>query len=602
MGFIRNGIPMKRAKTFEPSNQEAVCLEVTITKRKWITYAFYRSESYSKLDVFLEEFKKSVDKAINKYENIILIGDINVDMSDRNTTGADYADVSEFCDIFSLKNLIKDDTCFSPIAKHSSLIDIILTNRSHSFQNSVAMEIGISDHHKMIVTVMKSHIAHHIVRLQPYKIQYRIYQGFSPDAFVNDLIHADLGAALHYSKDANVVYNDFCSRFRKVLDRHASLKSKFIRGNQAPFMTKELSKGIMTRSKLKNKFNRHKTKANWTAYKIQRNKCVQLRKTAVKNHFLKITENGKVNNKSFWRTIKPLLSFKGTHDNHDIIREENRNLIKDNKELSEIFNNFYVNIVESTTGKKPMASNPPSNCSHDEELDHIIRQFNNHPSILKIKEKHPCPSVFSLSNATEDDILRILLSLDITKGAGYDTLPPKVIKLAADIIAKPLSEIINFSKFNCLFPDMQKFATVTPAFKKEDCSFKGNYRPISILNTFSKVFERFLLEKITPFFNGRMADFFSAYRKNTGCQNVLLRLVEQWRKSLDNNKVAGTVLMDLSKAFDCLPHNLLIAKLAAYGLDRNALKLIASYLKDRKQAVNIKGYIRVFKLIISGVP
>ena len=257
------------------------------------------------------------------------------------------------------------------------------------------METGISDHHKMIVTVMKSHI----VRLQPYKVQNRNYQGFSPDAFVNDLIHADLGAALHHSKNANVVYNDFCSRFRKVLDRHAPLKSKFIRGNQAPFMTKELSKGIitrskLTRSKLKNKVNRHKTKANWTAYKIQRNKCVQLRKTAVKNHFLKITENGQVNNKSFWRTIKPFLSSKGTHDNHDIILEENGNLIKDNKELSEIFNNFYVNIVESTTGKKPMASNLPSNCSHDEELDHIIRQFNNHPSILKIKEKHPCPSVF----------------------------------------------------------------------------------------------------------------------------------------------------------------------------------------------------------------
>ena len=62
--------------------------------------------------------------------------------------------------------------------------------------------------------------------------------------------------------------------------------------------------------------------------------------------------------------------------------------------------------------KKPMASNLPSNCLHDEEIDHIIRQFNNHPSILKIKEKHPCPSVVSLSNATEDDILRILLSRD----------------------------------------------------------------------------------------------------------------------------------------------------------------------------------------------
>ena len=80
MVFIRNGIPVKRSKTYEPSNQEAICFEVTITKRKWIIYVFYRSESYSKLDVFLEEFKKSVNKAISKYENIILIGDINVDI------------------------------------------------------------------------------------------------------------------------------------------------------------------------------------------------------------------------------------------------------------------------------------------------------------------------------------------------------------------------------------------------------------------------------------------------------------------------------------------------------------------------------------------
>ena len=93
----------------------------------------------------------------------------------------------------------------------------------------------------------------------------------------------------------------------------------------------------MTGSKLKNKFNRHKTKANWTAYTIQRNKCVQLRKTAVKNHCLKITENCQVDNKSFWRTIKPFLSSKGTHDNHDIILEENRNLINPLHAVGEIF-------------------------------------------------------------------------------------------------------------------------------------------------------------------------------------------------------------------------------------------------------------------------
>ena len=99
-----------------------------------------------------------------------------------------------------------------------------------------------------------------------------------------------------------------------------------------------------------------------------------------------------------------------------------------------------------------------------------------------------------------------------------------------------------------------------------------------------------------------MSQFLSAYRKNFSCQNVLLRLIEQWRQHLDSNKVVGAVLMDLSKAFDCLPHDLLIGKLEAYGLDREMVKLVYSYLKERKQAVKVKGFAGILKLIISGVP
>ena len=99
--------------------------------------------------------------------------------------------------------------------------------------------------------------------------------------------------------------------------------------------------------------------------------------------------------------------------------------------------------------------------------------------------------------------------------------------------------------------------------------------PNTILNTFWKVFERFVLDQLIPFFNETMSKFLSAYRKNVSCQNVLLRLIEQWREYLDNNKLVGAVLMDLSKAFDCLPHDLLVAKLAAYGFDRNTLKTVS---------------------------
>ena len=190
---------------------------------------------------------------------------------------------------------------------------------------------------------------------------------------------------------------------------------------------------------------------------------------------------------------------------------------------------FYINIVEKSTGEKPLILNSASTVSADEEIDIINRKYDNHPSIRKIKENVSPFSQFSLSYATEDTIPRILLSLDISNGTGYDTLPPKIIKLAAPVIVTPLTKIINLSISVSKYPDMMKEACITSVFKQDDRLRKENYRPISILNNFSEVFERYILEQLTSFFNVTMSQFLSAYKKNFSCQDVLLRLIEQWR-------------------------------------------------------------------------
>ena len=93
-----------------------------------------------------------------------------------------------------------------------------------------------------------------------------------------------------------------------------------------------------------------------------------------------------------------------------------------------------------------------------------------------------------------------------------------------------------------------------------------------------------------------------AYRGHYGTQHVLTRLLEEWRANLDQNKIIGAVLLDLSKAFDCIPHYLLIAKSNDYGFDREALKLIYSYLKGRKQSLRINNIYSSFVELLSGVP
>ena len=123
-----------------------------------------------------------------------------------------------------------------------------------------------------------------------------------------------------------------------------------------------------------------------------------------------------------------------------------------------------------------------------------------------------------------------------------------------------------------------------------------------VLSVFSKIFEAVIKNQLALYLENIFSPFLSAYRKNYSTQHVLIRLVEEWKKHLDNNEVVGGVLMDLSKAFDCIPHDLLIAKLSAYGVDKIALKYIYSYLKKRQQCVRINNIYRGIEEIISGVP
>ena len=105
-----------------------------------------------------------------------------------------------------------------------------------------------------------------------------------------------------------------------------------------------------------------------------------------------------------------------------------------------------------------------------------------------------------------------------------------------------------------------------------------------------------------PYLEKTLSIFIAAYRERYGTHHVLIRLIEDWKLKLDNDQIVGAVLMDLSKAFDCIPHDLLIAKLSAYGFDYNSLVFIYSYLKRRDQCVRINNVYGSFQRILSGAP
>ena len=131
---------------------------------------------------------------------------------------------------------------------------------------------------------------------------------------------------------------------------------------------------------------------------------------------------------------------------------------------------------------------------------------------------------------------------------------------------------------------------------------KENYRPISILSSFSKIFERIISNQLAKYFDSILHSQLCGFRSKHNTQHALLQMIGQWHQCLDKSGKVGAILMDLSKAFDCIDHELLIAKLAAYGLDHQSLKLFKCYLSNRFQRTKVGSVFSSWLLILKGVP
>ena len=521
----------------------------------------------------------------------LIAGDFNIDTSMSNRKNVNY--LNDFCHTFDLTNLVNVKTCFKSTLAHTS-IDVILTNRPRSFQKTAAITTGLSDCHKMVITSFRSFFS----RAPPRDIIYRSYQKFNSQNFLDDL-NSNLNQAENSS--GIVSYEKLTQIFKQTIQTHAPLKKRRIRGNQAPFMTKELSKQIMKRSRYKNKYYKWPSRENFLAYKNAKNRCNNMLKYAKRVYFRNISlKNG---SKSFWDAVKPFFTNKGIMSNENIVIEEDGILLNDTKTITEIFNNHYINIVEKSSGKPPSSIGNPNCPSNDRKtVKEIINAFKNHPSIIAIKRNNIPNCCFDIPHACKDDINKIIKSLNTKKATGPDGIPLKLIKLSADIIDYYLTTIINDDLSRSSFSEGAKEALVHPIFKKKDRKNKENYRPVSILNGFSKVYERFINDSMLPIIQNFLSDFVSAYRKHYSSNHILINLLENWKKNLDNKKIVGAVFMDLSKAFDCIPHDLLIAKMDAYGFSEDFLTFLYSYLKRRKQSVNISNVHSIFQILLSGVP
>ncbi len=281
-----------------------------------------------------------------------------------------------------------------------------------------------------------------------------------------------------------------------------------------------------------------------------------------------------------WNLINLLLN-KTNKDEMSRMFKIGSNLVSDRSVIVNEFNKYFVELGPKLAEK--------------------IRLPNNN---LKLKAPVSVKESIVLYDTNPTEIHNIISSLKNTSACGVDEIPVSAIKSVSDHICPILANLINHSISEGIFPDSLKIAKILPIFKSGDKTLISNYRPISLLNTFSKIYEKVIFVRFEKFLNKYkiLYDKQFGFRKNRSTQLALISLLDCVTSALDKNEHALCLFIDLSKAFDTVNHSILLNKLNILGIRGIAHELIKSYLNHRMQYVDVDGVSSDLLNITCGVP
>ena len=216
----------------------------------------------------------------------------------------------------------------------------------------------------------------------------------------------------------------------------------------------------------------------------------------------------------------------------------------------------------------------------------------------------PYPASFNFAYTNPDDIEKITRNLRPKSSAGCDNISTKLLKEIENVVSRPLSIKINQSLCTGIFPDRLKIAKVIPLYKKDDNTLFGNYCPISLLSSISKFFERVAFNQLYDYFssNGLLYESQYGLRKLHSTESAALEFTDRISQEMDAKRIPFSILLDLSKAFATLDHNVLLSKLDYYGIKDTVLDWFKRYLTNRTQYVDCNGISSSIRKIETGVP
>lgn len=535
--YVADHLVVVRRKDLEVDTMETLWLEVKPKGSKsFLVCNVYRPPNIC-LDQWMSSFETALEK-VNVDENeIMIMGDLNVDLNVKNTKSNQLKDI---LDAYGLEQLITAPTRVTE--RSSTLIDHIYVSDPHKIVSSGVLELSLSDHFAVWA------IHHNKCKLESQNkshkiIEFRKMKNFELTKFATDLNQLPWNNVLLYD-NPNEALDVWYQLFMHILDRHAPKVKKRVKTWQQPeWMTTEILEAIKVRQ-------HYRKKKRFTEYKRQRQLVKQLVKKAKHEFYESLITTGKNKSAGIWKCIKSLNNKKSNTTPNTM--HKGSNVLTNSKDIAENVNSLFINAGRA---------------SADSTYDANERVRKAAPSLNKLREfvaeTSDTRELFHISPVTNDFVCKQLKSLNPNKAKGIDDIGPYFLKLAAEIISPSLCYILNRSICSGIFPDRWKMAKVTPLHKKDKKENIENYRPISILCTLSKILERHVHQEFYDYLTNAnlLLPQQSGFRPQHSCVTALTHITDSWLSSINEGKMVGALFVDLQKAFDSIDHTILLEKL-----------------------------------------
>ena len=562
--LVREGVNLKTHGSLNTDKNELLWCSLQLKGKQYLICLMYRAEYTNLLDIN-EKGESEIENLLQSTMdyNLVIMGDTNCDTKSSNPS-KQTATLLSLTQEYGLKQLIQKPTRFNKTS--ATTIDHIFA-RDDELIKKVGTCEGISDHCGIycIVKAEKASITE--------TKRCRSFKDFNEANYQNDIIDAINRSNFNQyieKEDLNKAFETWITIMKNVSDMHAPWK-EFKRNNQKqhiPWYTKELEAIKEQKNHALQLYRLYRNQEDFEIYKRMKNMQTHLTRTLKRAYYKEKIENFEGDSRKIWQILKDV-----TNTNY---REE---ILPDNpnKNTANKFNTFFAKVGKQVQEKLNVKIDMP--------------------------DLNKCGQ-FKFEYETNDRIDALIKRIRVDVATGCDEISARLLHAARPSIISSVRDMVNLSYKTEVFPDALKQAHVKALHKEGDNNSPSQYRPISILPTISKVFERSASEQLANFLlkHCKLTSKQHAYKKSFSTITCLFEFVECIRTHMDRKDLVAVASLDLSKAFDSLSHELILTKLIKKDIDKTAIKWVKSYLENRSQRVKFGKILSDEEKVESGVP